>query len=830
MAGLWIAESESRAALALPRGLCRSSRVIDLLLKFCGVKLESASKVSGAELALRNSSWLPWIVVLAVVLLSLAWFSYWRDAREIASNGKRRLLTGLRMLLFVLLLLLLLRPVIAFTLESSIRRTLLALVDVSGSMKIQDPRFDPSDLKRAAIAKGVLDPRKGLEQTLDSAMAAQVKLMPRVEVMRGMLKNDSLKLWPEIGKDLDLAAFTFGQTLAEAGGDMAWLDSLDPKATATALGDGVRELLTRKRGQALAGVFLATDGASNYGSPPAEAARLAKQEGVPLFIYGVGITSPRDIIVASVLTQDIAFVNDELPVTVRARGQGLKGESAKLVMRLVPASGGEGEVVAEKELTFSDDEDLVLPMPFTPKQTGEYELRTTIAPRDDEASKDNNAITQRLRVIDSKVKVLFVETTPRWEFRYLQSALLRDRRLDVKYVLFEGDAGIAQAESSPYLPKVPATREEIFKFDLIVLGDVAPKDFTTEQLGAFEEFVQKFGGAMLIIAGPRNAPATFGGSVLEKLLPVELDPAQQPALGSGGIVVELTPQGRAHPMLKLAADDADNAAVWRKFGKIFSAARVLRAKPAAQVLLTDADQTRANRHGKLVLAAEHQYGLGRVFYMGTDNTWRWRRNAGDKLYALLWGQIAQKLGLHHLLGGSKRTQLTVDKQSYTTGERVTVYGRLYGADYSPVRDTTVEAGFTVRVAGAAGPSQTVTLRAVPDQPGMYCAEFVATQPGLHQFAVKSDPGTVAEFNVVEPRFESGETAMNETQLREMAEASGGAYFREENLWQLPQTISAKAERITTTVDGELWASPFVFLLLLLTGSVEWLLRKRWQLK
>ena len=29
-----------------------------------------------------------------------------------------------------------------------------------------------------------------------------------------------------------------------------------------------------------------------------------------------------------------------------------------------------------------------------------------------------------------------------------------------------------------------------------------------------------------------------------------------------------------------------------------------------------------------VLAAEHQFGLGRVLWMGTDNTWRWRRNTG----------------------------------------------------------------------------------------------------------------------------------------------------------------------------------------------------------
>jgi hypothetical protein len=89
---------------------------------------------------------------------------------------------------------------------------------------------------------------------------------------------------------------------------------------------------------------------------------------------------------------------------------------------------------------------------------------------------------------------------------------------------------------------------------------------------------------------------------------------------------------------------------------------------------------------------------------------------------------------------------------------------------------------------------------------------------------------VLEFNVTEPKFETGETAMNEVLLKQMAAASDGAYFREENLWQLPKAVSAKAERVQSTVDGELWSSPIFFALLLTVASLEWWLRKRWQLK
>jgi hypothetical protein len=122
------------------------------------------------------------------------------------------------------------------------------------------------------------------------------------------------------------------------------------------------------------------------------------------------------------------------------------------------------------------------------------------------------------------------------------------------------------------------------------------------------------------------------------------------------------------------------------------------------------------------------------------------------------------------------------------------------------------------------------VRAVPEQPGMYRGDFVALEPGAHQFTVKNDPATVLEFNVAEPKFETGETAMNEVLLKQMAEASGGAYFREETLAQFPKAISAKAERIQGTLDGELWSSPLAYLLLLTVATLEWALRKKWQLK
>ncbi len=72
--------------------------------------------------------------------------------------------------------------------------------------------------------------------------------------------------------------------------------------------------------------MLITDGGNNAGSPPAEAAEAASRDGVPIYAYGVGITSPRDIIVSHLSAPEIAFAKDECPVTVQVRGQGLSGQ------------------------------------------------------------------------------------------------------------------------------------------------------------------------------------------------------------------------------------------------------------------------------------------------------------------------------------------------------------------------------------------------------------------------------------------------------------------------------------------------------------------------
>ena len=817
----------------------------DLVLRLLGAQVDDTVRVANVSVGFQGGINPGWFIVWLGVLSVAVWWVYRHNPVPV-SAARRYLLTLLRVGLIALILVLLLQPVLAFTVEGSVRRVLVMLLDASASMQIQDPRREAGDQKRAAIAKDLADPVKGLSQPLDRQAARAVEQVSRIDLVKAVLKNEKLNLLPRLDREFDLEAYAFGQGVAPLASrreapasthaepkpgpvtvdPFPWVDRLQAEAPVTALGDALREVLQRKRGQPLAGMVLVTDGANNGGSPPREIAGLLRQEGVPVYAYGVGITSPRDLIVANLFAPETTFARDEVSMTVRVRSQGLSGQNADLVLKLG------GTTVATQHLSFTADGEQVVPLKFTPPRPGEFELAASIEPRADETVKDNNTKSQRLRVIDARIKVLMVEQSPRWEFRYLQAMLLRDRRVDLKCWLAEGSSSIARGEKSPYLEQFPARKDELFKYDLVIFGDLDPKFISASSLENLNELVSRFGGALVVVAGKRFMPNAYRRSVLEKMIPVEFElPALETVadpLAEKPVRLELTPAGRASPMLRLADKDEENAALWKRLPPVFWTARVLRPKPAAEVLLVDPDPARESRFGKMPVIALQQYGLGMVLFVGTDNTWRWRKNVGDVYYTALWGQIAQRVSLPRLLGGSKRTQLSTDRQNYVTGDRVAIYARLYSAGFDPVQEPAVKGLYGLR--DASGGKAEVTLRPVPEQPGLYRGEFVAGVPGAYQFFVEQDLNTPLDFNVTEPRFELGETAMNETLLRDLASLTGGAFFREEDLHKLPDTIRAKTERVRSPMEVPLWSSPLYFLLLLSVATAEWVLRKRSHLK
>ena len=343
------------------------------LLKLFGVQVADSVKVSDITVAFHGISTNTALLLAIALVVSTIWI-YFKTTPRLA-QWRKGLLSILRSLLLLMILLMLMKPVLLLTVEGTIRRSLLVLIDSSASMQIKDLRQDPADVQRAAIAKGLIDPKRGLTQAAPSDPSAITQLA-RSEVVKSMLTNDRLHLLEKLSQTYDVIPYTFGQTLQalssntdasgkppdknEAAKASSFLDSITFDKPYTAIGDAVRTLLDLKRGQPVAGIMLVTDGGNNYGSQPLDAAALAQQDKVPLFIYGVGITSPHDIIVSQVYSPEVVFAKEEAQATVTVRSQAMNGRTAQLVLKL-----GD-QVVDTKQITFGEDGEQNIAMKFLP--------------------------------------------------------------------------------------------------------------------------------------------------------------------------------------------------------------------------------------------------------------------------------------------------------------------------------------------------------------------------------------------------------------------------------------------------------------------------------
>jgi uncharacterized membrane protein len=823
----------------------------DFWHRLLGLRTGEAVDIVGGNLQLHPAiGWVTWIALVAAAA-AVAVASYRLRGFGLAP-ARVRLLLALRLAALLGLAAVLLRPSLGLRVEGAIRQTLVLLFDQSASFALVDPRTDPADQARAAIATGALGPAAGLTAPLPPPAAA---LHPtRLDLLRSVLTNRELALLERLGRTFDLRAHGFAGTLlplpltdtntaptpGAAPNPSPLAAALRAEGRETAPGTALREVLDQERGRPLAGIVMFTDGIRNAGPDPTEIARLARDAGVPVHTVGLGTTAPRDLQVVDLTAPDAAFARDEVAVSARLRARGLAGQTARVALRL------DGTVVDEREVRFAEDGDVVADLKATPDRPGDVELAVEVAARPDEILAENNRASRRLRVLDDRIRVLFIEQSPRWEYRYLQALLLRDRRVDLKCLLFDGDPAIARTPDSPYLESFPARREDLFGFDLVVFGDVDPRNFTPSQLDLIAEFVSRAGGSLLMIAGRRFAPWSYRDSPLDRLLPVEFD---RPSLGNPTTTLHdrplrlaLTPEGKTSPLLRLADDPEEHLRRWEALAPVFWIAPVARAKPAAQVLVVQ--QTGDDRQPRIPVIALQQYGVGQTMFVGTDNTWRWRRNEGEQFYVSFWGRVVQRLAINHLVSGNRRTQIALDRTVALPGERLGLTARLFDSAFEPLTDPTVRGrierenptppGATPAPAPATPPAATapleVVLRAVPDQPGVYRGDLTAPAPGRYRLVLGEEVPAALDFTVDNRIVEAGETALQSASLQELSAATGGASFREEDLHRLPDTVRGKAQRVQSRLSVDLWSSPLYYLGILLLLAVEWILRKLWQLK
>ena len=398
---------------------------------------------------------------------------------------------------------------------------------------------------------------------------------------------------------------------------------------------------------------------------------------MPLFLVGLGSDQPvRDLKLSDLLVDDVVFVDDVVDFECKLTATGFEGQKVPIALR---RQGNPAELAKVEVTVGPDGQSQPIHLSYRPTEVGQFEFVVEVEPQKGELQAENNRQTRTIQVRKEKIRVLLVEGYPNWEFRYLGSMLQRDETIALGTVLQDADLEHAQQDPSA-LRAFPLQRDDLFSYDVIILGDANPSLLGATALQNLADFVDQpaKGGALILIAGPSFMPSAYRDTPLSRLLPFAPEGVRYPnpaAALTEGFVVQPTDIGLASPSMQLGNSPADTQAVWQHLAPLYWLVDLPPLKPGTRVLAEH--PTRIGPDGRHLPVICLQYvGAGKVLFHATDETWRWRYRTGDAYFARYWIQTIRSLCRAKLTDAGHPVVLATDRREYAQGESVPLRGAI----------------------------------------------------------------------------------------------------------------------------------------------------------
>lgn len=782
-----------------------------LIEKLSGLdNIVSVSKVDWA----MGHDWPP--AVLFFLLAAAVAFAVW-SYRGFRDRGPRvrAVMMILRATVLALLLSLFFEPILDLEFTRRVGTRVLVLLDTSESMSIRDAREHDHDVRDAALALGAIASRD--DPLTDAAREASARAS-RMELATGILTNRTSGLAARITGDYEINTFRFGQSVraVDDSDEYAELTGIPADEQATDLGTAMRKAAASYSSESIVGMVVLSDFAWNRGGDPLDEAVRLKSRDIPVHTIGIGLVEPPDVNVTRIYAKDLLFAGDSCSVKVQIQSTpSFARSTGALDISL-------GESKQSRMITFRGDSQVEEFTFEAPQTAGAYSLDVTVRTLGNEAVTENNSASRSVTVTDEKIRVLYVESLPRWEYRYLRWVLLRDHRLDVRFLLTGGDPELA-ATSPYYLYRFPQFGDVGTDFDLIILGDVPATYFNTEQIRWMEELVRRRGGALLMMSGSSHTPQSYRDTPIADLLPVRIETGPWEPV-SKIEAPTVTEAGRVSSLPMLSDDLQSTLDIWRITAPLHAIPPVA-AKPGATVLM-GLSSVRVEGEPYPFLAW-HRYGSGKTMFLASGKLWRIRYKVGRKHHERFWAQTIQFMALSRLLEGNKRVTIETDRTEYGTSEPVQVFANVLNPFLDPVRADE----YVVRVSPVEqeGDEEPVRLTPVPDVPGFYQGSLAARDPGRYRVTaseIDRESANSPTFDVRDVSLEMREPGMRLDIARRMAEQSEGmSAGSSDEISQVIGSIKARSPLRKEQVDIELWDMPWVFALLALLAGLEWILRR-----
>jgi len=333
-----------------------------------------------------------------------------------------------------------------------------------------------------------------------------------------------------------------------------------------------------------------------------------------------------DVGINSLFYNPTAYTEDENIIIVDIFADNYDGE-ADLSLYI------NDRLVDKQVVNFADDNLQQISFSHVFNSAGLFPIRAEIEAKEEEHNKDNNVYPGAIRVLDKRSGVYILTDNLNWEVKFLNNALRRDERKDVK--VFHNHRGTIYSgiDTVPFGDIFP---EHLQMLIIINNGNL---NLTTAQIELLDRFLGN-GGGLLFIGNPLSS--------LENILGVRGTTINQTFRST----LSLTPETRR---FQTFADITPNQIPTIDY---------LYVEPLLQTTIL----AKLNNDEQSAAVIYNDYKQGRVLSLTFYNLWRWQlRGEGEKYNDFI-------LNVTSWLSNPSESNFIVmsDKNSYFLGEAINI--------------------------------------------------------------------------------------------------------------------------------------------------------------
>ena len=595
----------------------------------------------------------------------------------------------------------------------------------------------------------------------------------------------------------------------------------DPALQASAgsdLSTPLDELLEKESN--LRAAVVISDGDWNLGQPPVSAAQKFLLRKIPLFTIPTGSENrlpDLDLLTVNAPTYGIVGENLQIPFTIRSS----LDREVKTTIRLRDEAGRE----RTKAITLPPNKTAYDTILWRLEKEGSSTLELSFPTAQGELVPLNNSRKFTISGKPEKIRVLVVESLPRWEYRFLRNALSRDPGVELSCLLFHPQIGIGGGPD--YVEKFPDKIEDLSKYDVIFLGDVGigNDQLTKEQCSMIRGLVENQASGLVFLPGSQGNQFSLLDTDLADLIPVHLDSSKKTGVVEpNASPLALTSDGASSLLTMLGDTEEDNPIVWRSLPGFYWHAPIERSKAGTTVLAVHANRSSGN-YGRIPLIVTKTAGSGKILLMGIDSAWRWRRGVEDKYHYRFWGQVARWMSYQRNMAAGQRIRLFYTPERPSPGDTVTLHANAFDKNGAPLQKGKV----ALLLTAPSGTARTLDLGKDDNAWGSFTGRFAIDAPGSWKLSasIVDEESKPVETTLLAQSIDLEKTGQPSRPdvLEEMSRIARGRMIQPESLPDLIKEINALPEPRPLENRIPLWHHWLTITIIIILLSSFWIARK-----